>query len=833
VRPEQEQRHVRLRRVGITTLRVVGMIAAVVAVLLGATMLVLQTRWGGERLRRQVVSRVNHQIQGGLAIGRLSFGGDRLIVWDVSLRDPDGREVAEVARAEVDFHILRLLREEVRVSAVVLESPRLLVESDSEGSNLSRALAPRQKAPAKAKPNPRPHTADDGWVLRLDRFDLRDGAVLVTSSDGSRHRETVRLEALQSFMSVRYALGNGSTDLVFRLDGRSVLAPVGPLAMKAEARVRGTQTQFTFDGQLLGGTVLVRGDVDSQHLAGADALVAIDIPRTEVGGYGWGPLRVNGQARPGAIPTLDLALAIPGLELTAKGGAQGTDVFKLDSRLAVDDLARTGKAAQALTPAAVPPMAGHGDFRLTVQGPLAGAPAGLNAGWKGLFNHLRLGESTITDLSIDGHAAQLAAIPGEFDLTVAAASASSGTTKLGKLELAAKLRQQAISLSASLASPEAIRMALAGHVDDDRQGLMLSKLSLSYPKVEWVSEGTAHLRSEGQKVSLSGLRLRAQDNTQDQRLAVDASKDDERVDAHVALTKFRLDLLPTLVAPRDLNLGGTVDLDVKAAGEPNDPKVVARVALADGRFRTFSRIGASIDATLADQEVDGTLTFRAPFTEMNGAFHLPADPLEGGALNLRLAVERLDLAEALQAAQSKAAAGGRPAVGGHPEVGGRMTARLHVTGTVRDPRVAATVDGHDLNVKRPANAAEGPNTIDMGHASIRLKYEDRAAHADIDFASAHGGELRVDVAARVNLAYPAVTKGIDAKKIPVHGKVMAKDFDVAWLARFNEQVESLGGKVSADAKVAGTVGDPQFIGDVRWKHGKVVAIDPRKAAAGR
>ena len=60
------------------------------------------------------------------------------------------------------------------------------------------------------------------------------------------------------------------------------------------------------------------------------------------------------------------------------------------------------------------------------------------------------------------------------------------------------------------------------------------------------------------------------------------------------------------------------------------------MGLADGRFRTFSKLGASIDVTLADQEVDGTLTFRAPFTEMNGGFHLPADPLAGGALNLRL-----------------------------------------------------------------------------------------------------------------------------------------------------------------------------------------------------
>jgi autotransporter translocation and assembly factor TamB len=814
-------------------LRVVGVIAAVVAVVLGAVMLVLQTRWGGERLRRQLVTRVNHQIQGELGIGRLSFGGDRLTVWDVSLRDPDGKQVAQVARAEVDFHILRLLREEVRLSAVVIESPRLLAESDPLGLNLSRALAPRQRPPAKAPPKPKTHTTDDGWVLRLDRFELRDGAVLVTSTDGARRKDTVHLEDLQSFLTVRYASGNGSTDLVFRLDGRSVLAPGGPLTLEAEARVRGTRTHFDVNGQLLGGTVRAKGDVDSQHLRAADALVAIAIPRTEVGGFGWGPLRVDGQAHPGTIPKLDLSWSIPGLQLTARGGAEGTEAFKLDGRLAVDDLARTGKAAQALTTTAVPAMAGHGELRVTAGGPLAGAPASWNAGWKGRFDQLRIGENAIVELSIDGRATELATMPGEVELSVAAASASAGTTKLGKLELGAKVHQQAISMSASVASPEPLRVVLAAHVDDDRQGLMLSKLSLSYPKVDWLSEGTAHLRFEEQRVSLTGLRLRAQEHTQDQRLAVDATKDDERVDAHVALTKFRLDLLPALVAPRELNLGGTIDLDIKARGELNDPRVSARMELADGRFRTFSRLNASVDATLAEQEIDGTLSFRAPFTEMNGGFHLPVDPLAGGALNLRLAVERLDLAGALQAAQVKPAGGGRPEPGGGPQVAGRMTARLRVSGTARDPRVVLTVDGRDLNVKRAPSAAEGSNAIDMGHASIRLKYEDRAAQADVDFASAHGGELRVDLAARVNLAYPAVTRGIDPKKIPVHGKVVAKDFDVAWLARFNEQVETLGGKVSADAKVAGTVGDPQFIGDVRWKHGKVIAIDPRKAAPAR
>lgn len=821
VSEERGRRYAPLLRAGVIALRVAGVIAALVAVSLGAAMLALQTRWGGERLRRELVARVNHQIQGELGVGRLAFGGDRLVVWNVTLRDPEGNQVAQVARAEVDFRVARLLREEVRLTAVVVESPRLMADSGPAGLNLSRALAPRKRAPAPPPPKPKGH--QEGWVIRLDRFELRDGALFLASTGGAQRKETLRLEGLQSFVSLRYATGNGSTDLVFRLNGRSVLAPVGPLAINAEARVRGSQTHLAADGRLLGGTVEARAEVDSEHLEAADLLVAIAIPRTEVAGFGWGPLRIDGRARPGAIPTLDLSLAIPGLELTAKGEgkagetAGGTGVFELESRLSLDDLARTGQAAQALTAAVVPPLAGHGELRLTVGGPRSGAPTGWSASGKGLFGRLRFAETSITDLSIDGHAGQLAKIPGEVDLTIAAASVVTGSSKLGRIELVAKVRRQAISLAASLASPEPIRLALAGQIDGDRRGLALSRLSLSYPKVEWLSEGTSRLRFDDQRLSLSGLRLHAQD----QELTLNGSKDDGRLDAHLALTRFRLDLLPALVVPRDLNLGGLVDLDVEASGEVSNPKLVARLRLDQGRLRTFSRIGAAIDATLADQKVDCTMSVRAPSLEMNGRCHLPVDPVAGGPLDLRLAVERLDLAEALRGS------------GMTPELAGRMTARLRITGSAASPKVVLTVNGRDLNVKRPGGAAPGPSAIEMGHASIYLTYGDRAAHADVDFASAQGGQLRVDAAARVDLSYPAVSEGIDLKTLPVHGKVVAKDFQVAWIAPFNDRLETLGGRVSADAQVAGTVGNPQFIGDVRWKNGKVVTVRSPKPPARR
>lgn len=796
------------RKTALIALKVVGVALAVVAFSLGGLMMILQTQWGGERLRRQVVALVNRQIQGQLGIGRLSFGGDRIVVWDVTLRDPEGQSVARVTRAEIDFRLMRLLHEEIRLTTVVVESLHLGALSDPRGFNVSRAIAARVKTPDK------PRTAREGWVVRLDHLDLGEGDVQLTSASATTHKDTVHFTDLQAFMSLRYATGNWSTDLTLEIGGQSVLAPVGPLAVTAGVRVRGDATHFTVDGNLLGGTLAARGDIDTQRLEAADALVAISIPQTALGGFDWGPVRVHARARPGAAPSLDVRLSAPGLELTAKGGGQ--DLFRMDGRLALADLALTTRALQALTVSPLPSTAGHGDLGFTIAGPMAGAPASWSAGAEGRFDHLRLAENAISGLSFDARVDHLSRAPGQADLQIAVGSMTAGTTKLGKIHLDAKVHQQDFFAEATLASPEPVTLALAGRLDDDQQGLALARLALSYPRAKWVSEGTSRLRFGGQRLSLTDLRLRSQA----QELAVDGSKVGERIDGHLALTKLRLDLLPALVVDPEMNLGGALDIVVTAHGELSDLKAVARMSLEGGRFRRFSKIRATVDATLADQRIDGTLGVEAPVAAVEGSFHLPVNPLAAdGPLNLRLDVTRLGLADTLRGAAME------------PQADGRLTARLRVSGSAGSPKIALTINGHDLDVKRPASATTGPKTLDVGRARIHLTYADRAAQADIDFASAHGGTLRVDAAAGIDLSYPRVAQGIVVKKIPVHGKVVAKDLDVAWISRFNDRVEALGGQVSANAQLAGTVGAPQFIGDVRWKGGKVVATAAPKSTA--
>jgi hypothetical protein len=482
-------------------------------------------------------------------------------------------------------------------------------------------------------------------VIELDRFDLSDGDVRLVSAGSSSRREMIHFADLHLEIGARYATGNGSTDLAFQLDGQSMLAPSGPLTLKAEARMRGDAAHVAVDGQLLGGTVEARADVDRQRLDATDALVAIAIPRTTLFGFDWGPFRVDGRAHPGGVPTVDALLEIPGIALTAKGN--GPSIFKLDARLALNDLSLTARALQGLSGASEPPaLGGHGQVNLMLEGPADGVPIGVNARLDGSMESLRIGENTLSGLAVTGHVVPLSPVPGEVDLHVAVASIVAGATKLGKIRLDAGLRQQQLSAELAVASPEPINLSLAGRLDDDRKGFGLSRFELSYPRVRWTSDDKAHIRFADRTLSLERFRLHAQT----QSLAIDLSKVADDVDGHLALSQLRLDLLPALLIDPDLKLGGVLDVDVKANGNLDNPKLAAQVRLTQGQFEKASRLNASVDARLADQKIAGTLALSAPFAVVDGQFHLPVDPLAGGPLDVSLNVTRLDLAGALLAA---------------------------------------------------------------------------------------------------------------------------------------------------------------------------------------
>ena len=785
-------------------LKVFGCIVAAVALLAGSTMLVLRTSWGSEKLRRTVVSRVNDQIRGHFEIAALTFGGDHLALRGVELRDPDGRLVADIARVDVAYSIVRLLHKEMRVTSLRIDTPQLGLLSGADGTNLAQATAPRKERPHPAPPPPQLKGTREGWVVNFQRVELTGGdvAIAVSRAPGASADPRLHLAALHLLAHMRYALGNGSLDLGAQLDGESRVGPVGPLHLTASAQARGEELRSQIEGALLGGTIRAHTTVRGPHIETAEGAVALDIPAFSLAGHTWGPLHVDGSTQPG-VPILDLALALPGITLGGKGG--GSDAFSFDGKLALDDLALAARAAGDLTGSALRPVTGHGHIDVWCGGKMNGAPVSWSGRAKGAIDRLRIGDNSIDGLTLEARTAHLAKSPDLADLEVHVASVRAGTTNLGAIALVAAVRGQALSAKVSLASPEAIDLTLSGALDPDTaRSLTLDFFTLRFPDALWALDGTTHI-GFGEPLSLSGFRLRSQGQT----IAIDASKAGDALDAHLAVKGLRLALLPHFLVDPSLHLGGLLETDVRADGTIAQPHVVAQVQLEGGRARGWSRVDAKLRAMLADGRITGTANVDAPFGALDAELSLPAAPATPGApLDVKVDVARLELGEVM-----------RGATAASPPVSGRMAMHLRLTGTADQPKVELTAQGSGLKLPAGAAGSGAETDADLGQASLHLTYADRAAHANLTFAAAHGGSMRVDATVATDLGYPRVLHTPAPSKLPVHGKFVARDLDVGWLAQLAPRVESLGGRVTADARLAGTIADPQFVGDVRWKDG--------------
>jgi autotransporter translocation and assembly factor TamB len=382
---------------------------------------------------------------------------------------------------------------------------------------------------------------------------------------------------------------------------------------------------------------------------------------------------------------------------------------------------------------------------------------------------------------------------------------------LGRIALGAQVRGDHFWAQASIASPQMVTLALQGAFESGAasdQGLALTRLALTYPGGRWTSEGTAHVRVAGETVSLAKLRL----VSQGQRLALDGEKAGDQIDAHLALEDFRLALLPRFLVDPALGLGGLLDADVRVRGALENPSLGARVELRQGRYQGFSNVHAKVNARLENHRVEGTIGIEAPSLTMAATVKAPARwPAPREPVELRADVTRLDIGETLRSARIEA----------HAE--GALAFHLLVTGTALDPHLDATLVGRDLRADRPASARPAQETVDVGRGRVHLTYRARQARAVIGLASSRGGTLRVSAGARLDLSHPHTVTSDELRNAPVRGRLVARGFDVGWISGLHERLETLAGKLTADAAIAGTIENPRFIGDLRWKDGKLVA----------
>ena len=201
--------------------KVVLIAVAAIALVVGVTWSFLQTRRGGELVRRLGLPRVNDAIAGQIQLGRFAFGGDRLTFDDVVVSDPEGRPALRVARIDVAFSPLALLRRRVDIKRIDIRRPELALIQEPRGLNLARALAPRRSAAANgATSEPEAAPGRGGLAVDVRALRVNDGVIDYRApADGDGDSGHVNITELAVRGAARFAAGRLEADARISVHG--------------------------------------------------------------------------------------------------------------------------------------------------------------------------------------------------------------------------------------------------------------------------------------------------------------------------------------------------------------------------------------------------------------------------------------------------------------------------------------------------------------------------------------------------------------------------------------------------------------------------------------
>jgi translocation and assembly module TamB len=376
--------------------------------------LYLSSRSGAERILRIAIASAQDAILGSLRARGLEFGGDRLVVHEVELRDPDGELVAASDSVEVRVSLLALIRRTLDLREVSLQRPRLLLKSDQRGLNLSRAIAPRH-------PSEKTSSGKTNIAVIVESLQLADGQVEFeqTGADASRH---IRLEKLGIRGSATYVAEKDKLKADLELEANMTQPVRGPVSLKLDATALGEQRSGRVRLALAG----LRLDADART-SGEDLTATVDklevppaVARSFVPGYPiLVPVTVTGEgARHENIAAGKVKVRAGSADLVAEGS------FDL-ARLASDGI--------------------------TVQA-------------RGINLEQLVANGPASDLSLDAHASgdsfSLDALDGKLDLVVPAAKVRG--QQVGPIHLRADARHGRINVAELLAILPGLKLVGSG-----------------------------------------------------------------------------------------------------------------------------------------------------------------------------------------------------------------------------------------------------------------------------------------------------------------------------------------------------------------------------------
>ncbi len=623
------------------TIRVLAIAVFAVAALLAATLLLLRTDWGRERIRGQLESRLQDVFQGRVSVGAIT--GDvtsHFTAHGFSVTGAGGGIVIGAAEIELDYRLTSLLSGTFHAGELRLVAPIVNVERDAGGWNLRHLLRP---GPPGGKP----------WAVIIDRLVVERGTLAVTV-DG---RSVVAVPGELSVDGSLRAIGG-------TLAARAVIEAGGSRIVAPAVVWRGGQV-----GALLGADVLA---ADATRLAPGVSWPLGDVHASAavVGGGGWRGMAVGNAARAegavvfevqgSSLPTLrghvrawgagDLggvrlrdakidARAAGGVidaNLSAQAsGVRGTARAQLAQDGGIWTLRSAVLHAHTRNVGALLPgqrLAGAVDLEASAHGPLAGPRRGLAV------------RGTATGTGLSRGTARIDHAGVRFDLA-----------GVGSPRVTGRVGAQGRGPGVSFAGTSAIRHTGAG------TRLALGRLRLDTRDLTWRGDGgevaidrrgavsvrDVALASEAGRVEVTGdLPAARRRSSGEQKLHIHVLKLDlgraqaalapdrppirgtVTADAHVLRSGRRLTLEASVQAARLRLRRGIPVLDVQGYAELRDDRLEGRIELIDRRGRR------RLDGTVVWKDelvIDGLVHIAGqPFAHVDGTLHASLDDLLAG-----------------------------------------------------------------------------------------------------------------------------------------------------------------------------------------------------------
>ena len=184
-------------------LQVVAVVGTLMVGIIAVALIVSQTPWFRDWLRRYIVRESKQYLNGELSIGRL--GGNLLFgvnLADVAV-DVSGERVVAVKNVELDYSVFELMSRGVVLNEIKLTAPVLHVERDRNGWNLGRLVKAEKREADREGP---------GRPIALESIEISDASISIVDRVGAdgyrlpRRIDDLDLKAAYEYAPVHYSV---------------------------------------------------------------------------------------------------------------------------------------------------------------------------------------------------------------------------------------------------------------------------------------------------------------------------------------------------------------------------------------------------------------------------------------------------------------------------------------------------------------------------------------------------------------------------------------------------------------------------------------------------